>query len=122
MIAPQTSAVGRARRACPRTVPLVAVGCGTRAPVASVAVDNIAGAARATRYLLDLGHHTVHHVGGPGSWLEARERTEGWLQTVWPAGAAEPEVLAGDWSPRSGYEIGQQLARTPDVTRRLLRQ
>ena len=37
-------------------VPLVAVGCGTRAPLDSVAIDNISGAFQATRYLLDLGH------------------------------------------------------------------
>src|SRR6266496_1048429 len=80
------------------------------------AVDNAAGAARATQYLLDLGHETVHHVGGPGSWLDARERTDGWLQALRAAGAAEPNVLAGDWSSRSGYEIGHELARTPDVT------
>jgi Transcriptional regulators len=100
-------------------VPLVAAGCGNEAPLAPlpfVAVDNTAGAARATRYLLDLGHRTVHHVGGPGSWLDARERTRGWSQTLHEAGAQQPEVLAGDWSARSGYEIGLQLARRPEVT------
>jgi len=115
IIAPQTSAVA-ALNGVPAHVPLVAVGCGTRAPIASVAVDNAAGAARATQYLLDLGHKTVHHVGGPGSWLDARERTDGWLQALRAAGAAEPDVLAGDWSSRSGYEIGHELARMPDVT------
>ena len=72
VIAPQTTAVA-ALQGIPEVVPLVAVGCGTENPAAalpSVAVDNIAGAARATRYLLDLGHPTVHHVGGPGSWLD----------------------------------------------------
>ena len=80
VIAPQTSAVA-ALVGIPDLVPLVAVGCGTEAPLAPlpfVAVDNTAGAARATRYLLDLGHRTVYHVGGPGSWLDARERTRGW--------------------------------------------
>ena len=48
-------------------VPLVAVGCGTRAPLDSVAIDNAGGAFAATRYLLDLGHETVHYVGGPDS-------------------------------------------------------
>lgn len=115
VIAPQTSAVA-ALNGLPAHVPLVAVGCGTRAPLTSVAVDNAAGAARATQYLLDLGHQTVHHVGGPGSWLDARERTDGWQQALRAAGAAEPEVLAGDWSSRSGYEIGHQLAPMPDVS------
>jgi DNA-binding LacI/PurR family transcriptional regulator len=118
VIAPQTSAVA-ALHGIPDMVPLVAVGCGNEGPLAPlpfVAIDNTAGAARATRYLLDLGHRTVHHVGGPGSWLDARERTRGWSQTLHEAGAEQPEVLAGDWSARSGYEIGLQLARRPEVT------
>jgi len=97
-------------------VPLVAVGCGTRAPLDSVAIDNISGAFQATRYLLDLGHETVHYVGGPDSTLDARERAEGWARALREAGTAEPEILSGDWSARSGYEIGHELARMPDVT------
>ena len=77
VIAPQTSAVA-ALPHVPSNVPVIAVGCGTSAPVTSVAVDNAEGAARATRYLLELGHETVYHVAGPSSWLDARERIDGW--------------------------------------------
>ena len=59
-------------------VPLVAVGCGTRAPLRSVAIDNIAGAFQATRHLLDLGHETVHYVGGPDT-TAGRPRARGRL-------------------------------------------
>ncbi len=97
-------------------VPLVAVGCGTRAPMDSVAIDNISGALQATRYLLDLGHETVHYVGGPDSTLDAHERAEGWARALREAGTAEPEIISGDWSARSGYEIGHELARMPEVT------
>ena len=97
-------------------VPLVAVGCGTRAPMDSVAIDNISGAFQATRYLLDLGHETVHYVGGPDSTLDAHERAEGWARALREAGRAEPEIISGDWSARSGYEIGHELARMPEVT------
>jgi DNA-binding LacI/PurR family transcriptional regulator len=115
VIAPQTSAVA-ALSHVPSDMPLVAVGCGTRAPLTSVAVDNAAGACTATRYLLDLGHQTVYHVAGPSSWLDARERTDGWRTALRDTGAPEPEILSGDWSARSGYEIGQKLARRPEVT------
>lgn len=97
-------------------VPLVAVGCGTRAPLDSVAIDNIAGAFQATRYLLDLGHPTVHYVGGPDSTLDARERAEGWGRALRETGTTEPEIVRGDWSARSGYEIGHELARMPEVS------
>jgi DNA-binding LacI/PurR family transcriptional regulator len=115
VIAPQTTAVA-ALPHVPSSVPVIAVGCGTRAPVTSVAVDNAEGAARATRYLLGLGHETVHHVAGPSTWLDARERVDGWRDTLRVAGAPEPDVISGDWSARSGYEIGQRLAAMDDVT------
>jgi DNA-binding LacI/PurR family transcriptional regulator len=97
-------------------VPLVAVGCGTRAPLDSVAIDNAGGAFAATRYLLDLGHETVHYVGGPDSTVDARERAEGWAHALRAAGAPEPEIMRGDWSAHSGYEIGHRLAAMPAVT------
>src|SRR5580704_209822 len=46
VIAPQTTAVA-ALASVPKDVPLVAIGCGTNAGIASVAVDNEAGAYRA---------------------------------------------------------------------------
>ncbi len=97
-------------------VPLLAVGCGIRATLASVAIDNVAGAMAATQHLLDLGHQTVHHVSGPVSWLDADERVDGWRQALRSAGAAPSEPLRGDWSARSGYELGHKLADMPGVT------
>ena len=100
----------------PPEVPLVAVGCGTRASVTSVAIDNAAGAAAATRYLLGLGHKTVYHLAGPLSCLDAKERVDGWRQALREAGADEPAVLAGDWSASSGYKLGGQLAADSGLT------
>jgi len=100
----------------PAEVPLVAVGCGTKASVTSVAIDNAAGAIAATRYLLSLGHRTVHHVAGPSSHLDARERVDGWRRGLAEFGAPEPAILVGDWSASSGYELGRQLAMEPEVT------
>jgi DNA-binding LacI/PurR family transcriptional regulator len=115
VIAPLTSAVA-ALSDVAGDVPLVAVGCGTHAPLTSVAVDNAEGAALATRYLLELGHETVHHIAGPASWLDAYERIAGWRQALRESQAPEPDVLAGDWSSASGYEIGNRIARDDRVT------
>jgi DNA-binding LacI/PurR family transcriptional regulator len=115
VIAPETAAV-EALTSLATDVPLVAVGCGIRAPLFSVAIDNLSGAAKATQYLLDLGHETVHHIGGPDNWVDAQERVEGWRRTLRAAGASEPAMHRGDWSARSGYEIGHMLAAMPDVT------
>jgi DNA-binding LacI/PurR family transcriptional regulator len=115
MVAPQVAAV-EALISLTTDVPLVAIKCGTGAPVPSVTIDNLAGAARATRYLLDLGHETVHHLGGPPSWLDSQERADGWRKTLRAAGAEVPPLVYGDWSARSGYEIGHRLAARPEVT------
>lgn len=115
VIAPDMHAAD-ALRGLAVSVPLVAVGSGDYTPLPSVAIDNRAGAARATRHLLGLGHRTVHHIGGPDKWLDARERIEGWRQALREAGAPEPELARGDWSARSGYEIGHRLAADNDVT------
>jgi DNA-binding LacI/PurR family transcriptional regulator len=116
VIAPQTSAVG-ALANVPSDVPLVAVGCGTHTALASVAVDNEAGAELATNYLLDLGHRTVHHLVGPRSWLDAQEREAGWRNALNRRGAPVTEPLSGtDWTARTGYELGRRFAAAPGVT------
>ncbi len=115
VVAPQTAAV-EALADLKTGIPLVAIKCGTGAPIPSVTIDNTAGAARATQYLLDLGHETVYHLGGPMTWLDAQERADGWRQTLKVAGAPVPELVSGDWSARSGYEIGHRIAALPEVT------
>jgi DNA-binding LacI/PurR family transcriptional regulator len=116
VIAPQATAVG-ALTNVPSDVPLVAVGCGTHASLASVAVENEAGAERATSYLLDLGHPTVHHLAGPRSWLDAQEREAGWRRALEARQAPVPEPLAAaDWSARTGFELGHLIALDPEVS------
>ena len=115
VIATQDTAV-TALSHVPAEVPLVAVGCGTKAAVTSVAIDNAAGATEATRYLLSLGHRTVHHVAGPSSHLDAHERVDGWRRGLAEFGAPETAILVGDWSASSGYELGRELAADPELT------
>lgn len=70
----------------------------------------------ATEHLLGLGHDTVFHLAGPERWDVSRQRRLGWSTALAAAGRWEPEVLQGDWSARSGYVLGQQLAARRDVT------
>jgi DNA-binding LacI/PurR family transcriptional regulator len=100
----------------PADVPLVAVEAGPKQSVPVVAVDQFGGAASATRLLLDLGHRTVWHVAGPRDWLEAQQRVDGWRSALAAAGAEAPPVMTGDWSPRSGYQLGQRLAEETGVS------
>jgi DNA-binding LacI/PurR family transcriptional regulator len=115
LITPQETAV-EALLHLPHDMPVVAVEAGPDEAVPVVAVDQVAGAVLATRHLLELGHRTVWHVAGPSDWLEARQRTDGWLTALEDAGADVPPLLAGDWSAQSGYELGRRLATVRDVT------
>ncbi|WP_438017160.1 LacI family DNA-binding transcriptional regulator [Sorangium sp. So ce315] len=115
VIAPQRSAVD-ALRHITSDVPVVAVEGGPDDSVPVVAVDQHGGAMAATRHLLDLGHRTVWHIAGPPDWLEADQRIESWRSTLIAAGVERPPLLRGDWSARSGYELGPQLASMPGVT------
>ncbi|WP_232832025.1 LacI family DNA-binding transcriptional regulator [Nocardiopsis sp. FIRDI 009] len=90
--------------------PLVAVEGGEGSGLPVVCVDQEGGAYTATRHLLDLGHRTVHHIAGKRDWLEGEARVEGWRRALAEAGAPVPEPAYGDWSPRSGYELGLRLA------------
>ena len=86
------------------------------APVAEIplvpaaSTDQYAGARQATEHLLQLGHPTVWHLGGPEEGPVARARERGWRETLERHGAEVPPVVRGDWSARSGFRAGQSLA------------
>jgi DNA-binding LacI/PurR family transcriptional regulator len=114
IITPQDTAVDAVLHT-PSDVPVVAVEAGPERALPVVAVDQVAGAREATEHLLGLGHRTVWHVAGPSDWLEAKQRVDGWMAALEAAGADVPPLLTGDWSARSGYELGRRLASEPDV-------
>jgi DNA-binding LacI/PurR family transcriptional regulator len=113
VVAPQRQAA-EALTSVPDDIPAVAVEGGRARKVPVVSVDQVGGARLAVQHLLDLGHETVWHIAGPEDWLEAEGRLKGWRETLEAAGRTVPEVLPGDWSPRSGYEAGRRLP--PGVT------
>jgi len=78
-------------------------------------LDDRKAAVQVTRYLLSLGHQTVHYVAIPSS-THASQRQAGWRQALEDAGALVPAPLPCGWTPRSGYEAGQVLAADPAVT------
>ena len=106
-----------ASRALPATVPVVTVSSVTPGermrPHAEL--DDRSAAGEAVRYLLGLGHRTVHHVAIPSTGPEVG-RTIGWREALVAAGAPVPEPVAAGWEPSSGYDAGVLLARDPEVT------
>ncbi|MEU2283022.1 LacI family DNA-binding transcriptional regulator [Streptomyces sp. NPDC013178] len=79
-------------------------------------LDDRVAAAQATRYLLSLGHRTVHHLAIPSSTTRVGQRAEGWRDALVAAGRPVPELLEGGWSPRSGYLAARALVADPQVT------
>ncbi|MDF3070144.1 MAG: lacI2 [Polyangiaceae bacterium] len=115
VIAPLRSCAD-ALRQLPPDFAVVAVEAGSTASIPVATVDQRAGAAAATRHLLNLGHKTVWHVGGPVDWQEAQERILGWQSALEAAGAKVPPLLRGDWTPRAGYEVGEAILGDPAIT------
>jgi DNA-binding LacI/PurR family transcriptional regulator len=91
-------------------VPVVAIGSLGNASVGGAMVDQKRGAELAVRHLVDQGHRRIGHVAGPQDWIDGAARAEGWRAALRAAGLDDDLLMAGDWSARSGYEIGRKLA------------
>ncbi|MCU1407123.1 MAG: LacI family DNA-binding transcriptional regulator [Glaciihabitans sp.] len=90
-------------------VPLLAVESSGRSGFHSVSIDQYGGARAATDHLVQLGHRNILHVAGPEDSMDASERVRGWRASLSSHGLVAREPQVSDWSPRSGYLIGQQL-------------
>jgi len=116
VLAPQRAQV-RVMAGLPADLPAVAVEGGAAPGIPAGVIDPVDGANPATRHLIEPGHRPVVHVAGREDWIEAEARLRGWRQAMTAAGLDLPPVLAGDWSPRSGYEAGLRLvAEQPEAT------
>lgn len=77
-----------------------------------VSLDDRTVAARATKYLLDMGHTTVHYLAIPST----ASRRAGWAAALAEAGIEEPPVVRSGWTIGSAYEAALELVVDPDVT------
>jgi DNA-binding LacI/PurR family transcriptional regulator len=78
--------------------------------------DHVGGARAAVSHLLDLGHPSVWHLAGPATSYAAAAREAGWRGALESAGLLAPPLVRGDWTAASGWAVGQELARRPDVS------
>jgi DNA-binding LacI/PurR family transcriptional regulator len=99
-----------------RNIPTVTLDGSRTAGARVLGIDQQEAGRVATQHLLDLGHRQVWHISGPDEWIEARQRRQGWQECLAAAGIEAPPSLEGDWSPDSGYQLGQVLAMIPEVT------
>ncbi|MEV6286577.1 LacI family DNA-binding transcriptional regulator [Kribbella sp. NPDC051770] len=81
---------------------------GVEVPVASVDVDNVAGARTAVEYLLSKGRKRIGSIAGPPDMTAGLDRLAGYQQVVAEAGFAEA-VAYGDFTAEGGEQATIQL-------------
>lgn len=85
-----------------------------------VGIDDGQIAVEATRYLLDLGHETVHHLAIPtarGTEEEGKtHRADGWAGALREAGKEVPPIFYSGWGFSEAFEAVQPLVADPSVT------
>ncbi|MCX8022801.1 MAG: LacI family transcriptional regulator [Syntrophorhabdaceae bacterium] len=76
-----------------------------------IAIDNVGGASKATKHLIDLGHRRIGYISGPNNSTTAKERFEGYKTALTQAGYRVDRTLIknGDLTPSSGYLIAKEL-------------
>ncbi len=70
----------------------------------SVKVDNYLAAQKATGHLIECGCKQIVHITGPRYSCMAKERLQGYRETISAELKREPMIINGDFSPLSGYE------------------
>ena len=100
-----------------RGFPLVFIGYAADAyGIASVDMDQAAGAALATQHLLDLGHRRIAHIQGEDFYTCTGLRLSGFLQTMLNAGIVTPPeyVMQSTYNGVGVWETAQSLLSLPE--------
>lgn len=93
---------------------VVLLGQLPKSNIPYVDVDNIGGAERATRHLLDLGHHRIALItNAPLAYTASTDRLKGYTQALRAAGIPYDKSLVrfGNFTPASGAIAMDDLLR-----------
>lgn len=97
-------------------VPYVTLQSTGRDPEHTLSVDQIAGARKATRHLIDRGHRMIYHLAGPQDWIEAEARMRGFLDEMGANDVPTTAPILGDWTAEFGFHAGRELLTVRDFT------
>jgi LacI family transcriptional regulator len=92
------------------TVPLVALQATGQPGLITVGADQYGAARAAIRHLIDSGHRSIAHLGGPADSVDAQERERGWRDELAASGLVAHRLGTGDWTPAAGYALGAGMA------------
>ena len=92
-------------------LPAVLLNCHDRAPgIASVGIDNQAGARAMTDYLVACGYRRIAFVSGPRDNRDSEARRRGFLEALQGStGERDPLIMPGDYSEASGAEAARLI-------------
>lgn len=107
VITPQSDSVQAVERLV-TDIPVVFIDSPNNSKELSAELDNFSGAKRATEHLISLGHKSIVHVTGPAGWFDSAPRVAGY-EAAMKSAKLQPQVVPGDWSVPTGYEIGRNL-------------
>jgi LacI family transcriptional regulator len=96
--------------------PVVAVDPNNESPECpAVIAANHAGVLAAIEYLIGLGHRRIGFIGGRPDLQSARQRLQGYRDTLYQAGIPlDPDLIAvGDFTRQTGRSCGRQLLALP---------
>lgn len=99
-------------------IPLVFMSMEPRRGLTVASIDNRAGGRMAAQHLIDRGCRTIGLIKGHLDWWEARERAQGWRETMAENGLPINESLIrrGDWSAATGERAMRALLQSePDI-------
>jgi DNA-binding LacI/PurR family transcriptional regulator len=107
VITPQSDSVQAVERLV-TDIPVVFIDSPNNSKELSAELDNYSGAKLATEHLISLGHKEIIHVAGPSGWFDSAPRVAGYQDAMKKA-KLKPQVVEGDWTVPTGYEIGSNL-------------
>ncbi len=99
----------------PASLPTVLVAGNRQSGVAQISLCEEQGGYEVTRYLLNLGHHTVWHVSIPGG-VGSYTRMNGWRRALEEVEAPAVAPIETTWDPDDARKIGRELGDNPSVT------
>jgi len=96
-------------------IPVILFNRGQEDPrLSEVTSDNIAGARRATEFLLAGGHRNITHIAGWGGSSTGRDRAEGFRQAMAAAGHTAPMMIDGMYTRETAAAVTRDLCSGPD--------
>ena len=73
-------------------------------------MENRAGAAHVVRHMIERGRSQIAAITGPPGSYDVEKRLDGYHQALQAHGLSEGPIVEGDFTQKSGYEAGQNIA------------